>query len=109
MINDHKIARRVWKIQINIHVNFISSKDTGETHIYCIWSNNVSIMQGIDTNDIIKELFEALLHDYQEKLRTIKGSDFVFESVDLIDYKLYRVRLKRGESYIKWLESKEQQ
>ena len=36
----------------------------------------------------------------------IKGSDFVFESVDLLDYKVHRVRLKRGGSYIKspeWL------
>ena len=42
-------------------------------------------------------------------MKTIKGSDFVFESVYLIDYKLYRVRLKRGRSYIKsseWLENK---
>ena len=81
LINDHRIARRVWKIQINMHVNFISSKDTGETRIYYIWSDNVSIMQGIDTNDIIKELFESFLHDYQEKFKTIKGSDFRFESV----------------------------
>ena len=101
LINDHRIARRVWKIQINMHVNFISSKDTGETRIYYIWSDNVSIMHGIDTNDIIKELFESFLHDYQEKLKTIKGSDFVIESVDLTDYKLNRVRLKRGGSYIK--------
>ena len=66
-------------------------------------------MQGIDTNDIIKELFESFLHDYQEKLKTIKGSDFLFESVDQLDYKLHRVRLKRGGSYIKspkWLENK---
>ena len=36
----------------------------------------------------------------------IKGSDFVFESVDLLDYKLHRVCLRRGESCIKspeWL------
>ena len=36
----------------------------------------------------------------------IKGSDFVFESVDLMHYKLHKVRLKRGGSYIKspeWL------
>ena len=36
----------------------------------------------------------------------IKGSDFVFESVDLVDYKLHRVRLRRGGSNIKspeWL------
>ena len=95
-----------------MHVNFISSKDTEETRIYYIWSSNVSIMQGRDTNDIIKELFESFLHDYQEKLKTIKGSDFVFESVYLMDYKLHRVRLKRGGSchrYIKspeWLENK---
>ena len=32
----------------------------------------------------------------------IKGSDFAFESVNLLDYKLHRVRLKRGGSYIKF-------
>ena len=85
MINDHKISRKVWKIQINMHVSFISSKDTAENRIYYIWSDNVSIMRGIDTNDIIKELFESFLHDYQEKLKTIKGSDFLFESVDQLD------------------------
>ena len=112
LINDHRIARRVWKIQINMHVNFISSKDTGETRTIYKWSNNyvvVSIMWRKDTNDIIKELFESFLHDYQENLKTIKGIDFVFESVYLMDYKLYRVRLKRGRSYIKspeWLENK---
>ena len=36
-----------------MHVNFISSKDTGETRIYYIWSDNVSIIQGENTNDII--------------------------------------------------------
>ena len=39
----------------------------------------------------------------------IKRSNFVFESVDLMDYKLHRVRLNRGGSYMKspeWLENK---
>ena len=44
LINDHRIARRVWKIQINMHVNFISSRDIGETRICYVWSDNVSIM-----------------------------------------------------------------
>ena len=34
-------------------------------------------------------------------MKKIKGSDFVFESVELMDYKLHRVRLGRGESYVK--------
>ena len=38
-----------------MHVNFISSKDTGETRIYYTWSNNISIMQGQNTDDIIRE------------------------------------------------------
>ena len=109
LINDHRIARRVWKIQINMHINSISSKDTGEIRTIYTWSNNASIMRGRDTNDVIKELFESFLRDYQGKLETIKGSNFVFESVYLIDYKLHRVCLKRGGSYIKspeWLENK---
>ena len=109
MINDHRIIRRVWKIQINMHVNFISSKDTGETCIYYVLSDNVSIVQDKDTHDIIREIFRSFLHNYQEQLKTIKGSDFVFESVDLMDYKLLKVPLKRGGSYIKspkWLANK---
>ena len=92
-----------------MHVNFISSKDTGETRTIYVWSDNVSIMRGSDTDDIIRELFRSFLHNYQEELKIIKGSDFVFESVELMDYKLHRVRLKRGGSYIKspeWLENK---
>ena len=42
------IARRVWKIQISMRVNFISSKDTGETRTTFVWSDNVKIMWGIN-------------------------------------------------------------
>ena len=106
MINDHRIAGRVWKIQI---CNFISSKNTGETGTIYVWSDNVSIMEGSDTDDIIGEIFRSFLRNCQEELEIIKGSDFVFESVELMDYKLHRVRLRRGGSYIKspeWLANK---
>ena len=81
LINDHRIARRVRKIQISMHVNLISSKDTGETGTIYVWSDNVSIMWGSDTDDIIREIFRSFLRNYQEELKIIKGSDFVFESV----------------------------
>ena len=101
LINDHIIARRVWKIQINMHVNFISSRDTGEIRTYYVWSDNVSIMQGENTNYIIRKNFNSFLHNCQQELKFVKGSNFVFESVDLMNYKLHRVRLKRSRSYIK--------
>ena len=78
MIHDHRIARRVWKNQISMRVNFISSKDTGKTRTIYLWSNNVSIMWGSDTDDIIRELFRSFLHNYQEELEIISGSEFMF-------------------------------
>ena len=58
---------------------------------------------------LLKKKIKSFLHNHQEYLKTIKGTYFVFESVDLLDYKLHRVGLKRGGSYIKspkWLENK---
>ena len=92
-----------------MRVNFISSKDTRETRTIYVWSDNVSIMRGSDLNDIIKKAFRSFLRNYQEELKIIKGSDFVFESVEMMDYKLHRVRLGRGGSYVKspeWLANK---
>ena len=63
-------------------------------------------MQGENTNAIIRKNFNSFLHNYQQELKMIKGSNFVFESVVLLDNKLHRLRLNRGGSYIKspkWL------
>ena len=46
--------------------NFISAKDTGETRTIYVWSDSVRIMQGNDTDDIIRKTF---LHNYQEELK----------------------------------------
>ena len=54
-----------WKIQINMHVNFISSKDTGEARTIYIWSDNEEIRLGNETDDIVKELFKSFLNNYQ--------------------------------------------
>ena len=83
-----------------MHVSFISPKDTGQTRISYVWSDNVKIMWGIIKDNIIKERFESFLHNYQEELKIISGSEFIIESFKPMDYKLHRVRLKRGASYI---------
>ena len=90
-----------------MRVNFISSKDTGEIPTIYVWSDNVSIMWRSDTDNIIRERY--FLRNYQEELKINKGSDFVFGSVELMDYKLQRVCLRRGGSYVKspeWLANK---
>ena len=99
-----------WKIQLTMAINFISSKDSDETRTMHTRRNNVEIMVGIETNEIIMNLFESFLQKYEEKLEeSMRGSEFVYDSVDVLYYSLNKVSLRRGGSYIdspKWLKNK---
>ena len=57
-----------WKIQLTMIINFISSKDSDEIRTMVTKSNNIEIMMGNETDEIIEELFESLLQKYQEGL-----------------------------------------
>ena len=61
-------------------------------------------------SEIIEELFESLFQRYQEGLEeSIKGSEFIFDNVDILYYNLNEISLNRGGSYIdssKWLKNK---
>ena len=60
MINDHKTTEsEEWKIQLNMHANFISCNDTGETRIINTLSANEEIMLGNETDNIITNLFKS--------------------------------------------------
>ena len=99
-----------WEIQLTIAINFISSKDSDETRTMHTKSNNVGIMIGSKTNEIIIELFKSFLQKCQEGLEeSMRGSDIVYDSVDVLYNNLNKVSLSRGGSYIdspKWLENK---
>ena len=82
IINDHKTRDLVryhsdnkawleeisseWKIQLTMAINFISSKDFDDTRTMHTKINNVEIMIGSETDEIIKDLFESFLKKYQE-------------------------------------------
>ena len=57
-----------WKIQLTMVINFISSKDSDETQTMHTKSNNVEIMIGSETDEVIETLFESFLQKYQEGL-----------------------------------------
>ena len=69
MIDNHK-AYSEWEIQLIIQINFISSLDKYEFRIMHIKSDNIEIMNGIETNDIVNEFFKSFLRRYQEGLET---------------------------------------
>ena len=92
-------------------INFISSKDSDETRNMHKKSDNIEIIMGSETNDIIEELLESLLQKYQEGLeKSVRGSVFIPDSVDSLYYNLQKISLNRkGSSYIdspKWLKNK---
>ena len=49
-------------------ISFISSKDSGEIYTMQAKSNDIEIMMGNETDEIIEERFESLLQKYQEGL-----------------------------------------
>ena len=126
VINDHKTCGLVryhsgnktwveetpseWKIQLTMASNFISSKDSDEIHTMHTKSNNVEIMMGIEADEIVGELSKSFLQIYQEGLEeSMRGSEFVYDSVDGLYYNLNKVSVSRGGSYIdspEWLENK---
>ena len=109
MIDNHK-ARGEWKIQIIMRIIFVSFVDSNETSVMHTKSDNIEIMSGIETSDAINELFSSFSKRYQEGLETkMKGSSFIFERTDLLEYRLHKINLNRGTSYIKspeWIKNK---
>ena len=93
-----------------MEINFISSKDSDDTRTMHTKSNNVEIMIGSEADEIIEDVFESFLQKYQEGLEeSMRGSEFVYDSVDVLYYNLNKVILSRGGSYInspKWLKNK---
>ena len=73
-------------------------------------SDNVEIMSGLDTNDVIEELIDTFAKRYQEGLETVmKGSNYVFERVELLEYHFHKISLNRGGLYIPspaWIKNK---
>ena len=98
-----------WKIQPTMAINSISSKDSNETRTMDTKSNNVEMIIGSDTN-IIKKLSASFLQRYQEGLEeSMRGSEFVYRSADVLYYNLNKASLSTGGSYIdslEWLKNK---
>ena len=78
-----------WKIQLTMAINFISFNDSDETHTMHTKSNNVEIMMGIETEEIIEDPFQSFLEKYQEELEeSMTRNEFGYDSADAMHYNL---------------------
>ena len=67
-------------------------------------------MNGSDTDEIIKGLFESFLQKYEENIQEkMKGPDFEFDGVNFLYYDFNKISIGRSGSYIdspQWLKNK---
>ena len=84
-----------------MRIILVSYVDRNETQVMHTKSDNIKIMNGTDTINAINELMDSFIKRYQEGLETkVKGSSYIFERVDLLEYHLHKICLNRGSSYI---------
>ena len=77
IINDHK-TQGEWKIHLTMEINFFSFKDSEEICTMHSKSDNIEILIGNETDEVIKDLFDSLLQRYQKGLEeSVKGSELV--------------------------------
>ena len=93
-----------------MRIIFISFIDKNQTQVIHTTSDNVEIMNGTDTSDAINKLLNSFMKRYQEELETkMKGSSYIFERIDLLEYHLHKISLNRGSSYTEssiWIKNK---
>ena len=110
-VSDYETQFREWTIQLTMSISFISPKDSDETRNMHTKSISIEIMVGSETDKIIEKLLKSFLKRYQRLEESMKGSEFIFDSVNLLHYHLQKTSLKRtGLSYIdspEWLKNKE--
>ena len=68
MIDNHK-TRGEWKIQLIMRIIFVSFIDANETRVMHTKSDNIEIMSGIETSDVINELFTSFFRRLSGRIR----------------------------------------
>ena len=77
------------------------SKDAEKERVLSPRSDNITFKSFNDANENVDELIESLRLRYQGNLETsMRGADFIFDSVQMMCYKCQKVNLKRWGSYI---------
>ena len=99
LIND-KRKKGEWKIQLIMKITFISSINFIESRDMYSKPDNFKIMMGANTNEMIRNVFNSLSRRYQVGLqKSMRGSEFVFDYVESLNYIFHKIDMKRSESY----------
>ena len=109
LINDYK-QKDEWKVQLSIQVTFSSIINENKTDIMHTKSDNVELLKGYSTSDVINMLYNTRVNRYQESLENkMNGSNYVFDNVKKLDISFNKISISRGNTYIptpRWIANK---
>ena len=77
----------MWKVQLTIAINFISSKDTDKNSVMHSKSDNIEITISNKAEEVIEELLQSLPSRYQVRLEI----SMKIKSLSLIVF-IYRIK-----------------
>ena len=110
MISDLKNSGK-WKINLSSNLIYTATESNEKSTMYSKSDSDISIISN-DTDEIIQEYIDSLLHKYQiDREQFLTGGNFIFDYVSEMHYICNKITLNHDESYIdssKWIKSKEQ-
>ena len=100
--NNNNNDRGEWKIMLRMYIKYISTKPFNETCTMHPESKQVEFYIGSDTENVINTLFNTLLQNVQriQEILNERGSKFIPDSVELLEYELHKIDIIRAESYM---------
>ena len=100
--NNSDTDRGEWKIMLRMNIKCISTKSHIKARTMHPKSRQVKAYMGSDTENVIDTLFNTLLQNFQHIQETSneRGSEFIPDSVELLEYELHKINIIRAESYI---------
>ena len=63
-------------------------------------SDNIEILSRDEGDEVIEKFFDSLKNRDQNNLESMRGSEFVFDCVQLLYYKCHKINFSRDGSYL---------
>ena len=95
-----KSTRMEQMVQLRVSAVFVKVNNPFDRYIEYADSDSLILRRADDTQVFITKLYDSLLENFEKKQNSLRGSNLVFDGIDLTLVQFIKLRLKTGGSYI---------
>ena len=95
-----KSTRMEQKVQLRVSAVFVKVNNPFDRYIEYADSDSLILRRADDTQVFITKLYDSLLENFEKKQNSLRGSNLVFDGIDLTLVQFIKLRLKTGGSYV---------